>query len=126
MTALASTILDLLDAPPDPIPAHQRHSSTSREAAEEIAPHVNRLQLKVVRAYGEVWGDGYDGLTDEEAQDRLGMNASTQRPRRIELCRMGFLRDSGRKGTTRSGRWAVIYVVTSAGRAFLAAQGETR
>jgi len=37
------------------------------------------------------------GATDKEMQTALGMDGSTQRPRRIELLRAGLIRDMGCK-----------------------------
>jgi transcription initiation factor IIE alpha subunit len=51
-----------------------------------------------------------DGLTDEEMQTRLGMNPSTQRPRRIELARRGMVVEAGTRRTS-SGRMAVVWRV---------------
>jgi DNA-binding IclR family transcriptional regulator len=49
-----------------------------------------------------------DGLTDEEMQKRLGMNPSTQRPRRIELARRGMVVEAGTRKTA-SGRNASVW-----------------
>jgi hypothetical protein len=51
------------------------------------------------------------GATDEEIQFVVGMNPSTQRPRRIELVRMGLVRDSGTTRLTRAGRKATVWVI---------------
>lgn len=50
-----------------------------------------------------------DGLTDEEMQTQLGMNANTQRPRRVELVRDGWLEDSGYRRPTRGGDPAIVW-----------------
>lgn len=52
-----------------------------------------------------------DGLTDEQIQQQLGMNPSTERPRRIELVDMGEIHDTGRTRETLSGRSAVVWGV---------------
>jgi hypothetical protein len=83
---------------------HQPHSATSRAAATAIAPDLNELQarvLGVIRLMGQA--------TDEQLQHALRMNPSTQRPRRIELAKLGLIRDSGRTAPTRSGRQAVLW-----------------
>ena len=87
---------------------HQPHSDTSREAAREIAPHLNRLQVKVI---DWIASRGDTGATDEEIQRALGMNPSTQRPRRIELLNRGLVVDSGSKRRTSSGRSATVWVL---------------
>jgi hypothetical protein len=87
----------------------QRHSDTSRAAAEEIEPRVTTLRRAVLDA---IRGAGDHGATDEELQVCLGMNPSTQRPRRIECVRAGLVRDSGRTRLTKSGRKAVVWTAT--------------
>ena len=91
----------------EPEPPYQQHSETSREAAVAIAPDMGTLRGKVY-AYIQQCGD--DGATDEEIQSALEMNPSTERPRRIELCAMRLVRDSGRSQLTRSGRRAVVWI----------------
>ena len=88
-------------------PPAQRHSRTSIAAAEQIEPRsetLRRAVLDYLRQCGE------NGATDEQMQESLAMNPSTQRPRRIELVELGLVRDSGRTGLTRSGRKAVLWV----------------
>lgn len=79
---------------------------TSEEAAERIEPSVETLRGKVLRF---VRSCGDNGATDEEVQDALSMNPSTERPRRIELERLGFVQDSGKIRLTRSNRKAVVW-----------------
>jgi len=85
----------------------QPHSETSREAAESMEPAAavmrNRV-LECLRRYGP--------LTDEQVQERLGMNPSTQRPRRVELWRSGLVEPAG-KGVVKSGRAAVLWRATT-------------
>jgi len=88
-----------------PEPPWVRHSATSRQSAVEIkAPAVNLRAL----VYGEIINTG--GATDQEIQQALNLDPSTQRPRRVELVHMGQVRDSGRKRKTVSGRMAVVWV----------------
>lgn len=87
-----------------------RDSVTSLEAAKAIEPRAGTLRAKVLAFLRE---RGSHGATDEEMQDRLGMNPSTQRPRRVELAAAGLIVDcSCRK--TRSGRNAVVWMVPHA------------
>jgi hypothetical protein len=86
-------------------PPHQRHSETSREAAEEIQPKVGHLQGKVFAALRLNPG------TDEELMYRIPMAANTLRPRRRELQLMGLIEDSGYRRKTRAGKYAVIWRV---------------
>ncbi len=86
---------------------YQSHSPTSEHAASLIEPQT--LKSKVFLYIVEC---GRDGATDDEIQVRLDMNPSTQRPRRVDLVREGFVTDSGRKRKTRGNRNAVVWVLT--------------
>lgn len=85
---------------------YQAHSPTSLAAAEAIRPAADTLRAAVLHFLEE---RGDDGATDEEMQDALGINPSTQRPRRIELVEAGWVKDSGRTRKTRSGGTAVVW-----------------
>jgi len=50
---------------------------------------------------------GEEGATDEECQRELGMNPSTQRPRRGELVDAGLIVESGTRLTASRRRAAV-------------------
>jgi hypothetical protein len=79
-------------------------SETSQAAAKSVVPNARTLRaavLRVIQALGP--------LTDEQIQEALHMNPSTQRPRRVELVEGGHVRDSGRRAKTRSGRSAVLW-----------------
>lgn len=88
--------------------AHQQHSDTSRQAAADIFKTANSLQVQV---YEAIAGSFAVGATDEEIQTWLGMNPSTQRPRRVELVKKGLVVDSGRTRQTRSGRQATVWAL---------------
>ncbi len=105
MTAAAQ--LGLLDWAPPPSAPHVAGSDTSRDAARAIRPALGDLQARVLECLRT-----RGGLTDEQIQDALGMAPSTQRPRRVELERAGYARDSGERRSTRSGRRAVVWVAT--------------
>lgn len=92
--------LDLLNYEPP----HQRHSDTSKAAADSIKHVIGPLHVKVLDAL-EVSG----GLTDEELCDLLCLGGNTLRPRRRELELMNRVRDSGKRRRTMSGRQAVIW-----------------
>ena len=93
-----------------PVPApYQRHSGTSYEAAERIAPSASSLRgmvLAYLRSRGE------HGATDEEGQAKLCLDGNTYRPRRVELARAGFVRMTGQTRKTSAGRAASVWVVT--------------
>lgn len=94
-------------------PPRQRHSETSAEAADKIEPNagtLRRLVLNHLRALGNA------GATDIEIQTALGLDPSTQRPRRVELCRDMLVHDSGRTRRTPSGRRATVWVADPAWR----------
>ncbi len=88
-----------------PAPA-QKHSITSMRAADSLDA-LNRLHRQVL-AFLEARPEG---ATDEEMQAGLGMNPSTQRPRRIELARRGLVVESGTRKTA-SGRMACVWKAT--------------
>ena len=82
-------------------------SITSAAAADSLdGETLNAMQRRVLELLQATPG----GLTDEEMQRRLGMNPSTQRPRRIELARRGLVVADGTRKTA-SGRMAVVWRV---------------
>lgn len=92
--------------------AHQAHSDTSKEAAQKAegqAPTQRERVLVCLRMCPA-------GLTDEEMQEMLDMNPSTQRPRRIELMDAGLIRKSGWTRRTRAGRRATVWLAAKAGQ----------
>lgn len=91
-------------------PPCQRHSDTSRAAAEAIKPKAGTLRARVL---ANVVAKGGHGVTDEEGQAALGMNPNTYRPRRRELEQAGKVVDSGLRRPTHAGRKAVVWMATS-------------
>ena len=91
----------------DPAP-YQAHSATSRAAASWA--DASGLSLTARGRVLRLLMDTRAALTDEEMQDELGMNASTQRPRRVELTRAGLVVPDG-EARTRAGRRAVCWRV---------------
>jgi hypothetical protein len=82
-------------------------SVTSAKAADSLGPAtLNAMQRQVFALLAATPG----GLTDEEQQRLLGMNPSTQRPRRIELARRGLVVEAGTRRTA-SGRMATVWRV---------------
>ena len=88
-------------------PPSQKHSPTSREAAEAVKPKRLTLRAQVYRYLVDC---GARGATDEEMQDALSMGANTQRPRRRELQLTKQIDDSGLTRATKSGRQAVVWI----------------
>lgn len=83
-----------------------RDSETSEAAAESMKPDAATLRGQVLEFIRQA-----NGATDEETQQGLRMNPSTQRPRRVELVERLLVRDGGKKRRTSSGRWAVVWEV---------------
>ena len=80
-------------------------SRTSMLAADSLTPErMNALQ----KAVYALLASEPAGLTDEQIQTRLGMNPSTERPRRIELARRGLVVEAGTRKTA-SGRMASVW-----------------
>lgn len=89
------------------LPLFQRHSPTSRAAAESLTPTtINACQRKVL----DYLADHPEGATDEQMQIGIPMQPSTQRPRRIELVKLRMIEQAG-EGKTRSGRRAAKWRV---------------
>jgi hypothetical protein len=94
-------------------PGYQKHSATSKAAADSIRPKaLGDLHRKV---WAHIRDSG--GCTDEAGQEALGLAPNTYRPRRRELELAGYVGESGRTALTHSGRSASIWVVTAKGRA---------
>jgi len=83
-------------------------SDTSKEARQhlEATGGINKLQTTV---YAYLLNHP---STDEEVQDALGMNPSTERPRRGELVEKHLVRDSGKRRNTKSGYRAIVWETT--------------
>lgn len=87
-------------------------SETSKAAALSIEPRSGTDRWLLLQYLRYVFRA--EGATDDEMQARLNLNPSTQRPRRIELCEAGLVRNSGQTRKTRSGRQAVVWIATEA------------
>lgn len=92
----------------DELPPHQRHSDTSTEAAELIAPNFGTLMAELLEVFKN---RPYSGLTDEEGQTLLKMEGNTYRPCRVTLMHRGWIEDSGQRRLTRSKRKAVVWIL---------------
>ena len=88
-------------------PPSQRHSDTSRAAAERIKGRIGPLHREIIAFLT----NSVRGATDEEMQADIPMPANTQRPRRVELTQQGIVTDSGRRKLTESKREAVVWVL---------------
>lgn len=83
-------------------------SGTSQQSGAAIGRLIPNLRDLVLEAFRRA---GASGLTDEEAQERTGLDPSTERPRRVELVRARLVMDSGRKRTTKHGRPATVWTI---------------
>jgi hypothetical protein len=88
---------------------HRRDDpDTSREAAEAVAPHMNRVRIAVVKFATHC---GYFGFTDYELNEYFMTTGSTYRSRRSELADLGLIIDSGRrKQQIDGGRNHIVWV----------------
>ena len=85
---------------------------TRRSAHEAIKPCAKTMRAQVLAA---IVAAGVDGLTDDEIQQQLGLQGSSERPRRIELQQAEMITQSGEVRPTASGRKAVCWVATVKG-----------
>lgn len=104
--------LDLFGQPrpahtPAPSVAGRETSAKSGQQILEAMPELRRNIFAFIRAQGG------RGATDEEIQLAMSLNPSTQRPRRVELERAGFIRAApeGKTRETKSGREAIVWVM---------------
>ena len=88
----------------------QQHSVTSIEAAISIARRLGPMELEILNLIEQCQAAGGNGLTDEELITTFGSQSA--RPRRIWLAATGKVRDSGFTRKTRSGRNAVVWVIS--------------
>lgn len=91
---------------------YQSHSEPSSHAAESIQEQTPTLRAKVFKCILQA---GSHGHTDEEIQFSLDINPNSERPRRIELVRLGMIRDSGKQRQTISGRKAAVWIAIMPG-----------
>ena len=78
---------------------------TSRLASEAAEPKSGTIRLEVLEC---IRNSGDSGLTDSQIQRQLGLDGSTQRPRRVELVNSAFI-VAGPPRRTVSGRRAVTW-----------------
>lgn len=93
------------------------HPATSFAAAAKVLGRTGTARHRVLLALAA------SGRTDEELQCHLGMSPNTERPRRVELVRHGYVADSGLRRASASGTRSIVWAPTDAGRAALRAVG---
>ncbi len=74
---------------------YQRHSATSRDAAILVSEKPTKIVQDRQKILAMVRRSG--PMTDREIQAALEMPGDTERPRRIELVRAGWLIDTGER-----------------------------
>ena len=97
----------LFDSATKEIAPHVAGSQTSKAAASEMSPYLGRLQACV---FDYIASRGPLGATDQEVQEALSIDSSTQRPRRCELAKKGLIRQAGIERETKSGRRAQVWI----------------
>lgn len=95
----------------EPTLPYVKTSPTSADAALRAEPRAGTDRATVLRIL-VIAGDY--GCTDEELQTISNLDPSTERPRRVELERGGWIKDSGKTRKTRSGRSAVVWIAVEA------------
>lgn len=93
------------------LPPHQSHSDTSTSAALSIAPKFGTMTRDVLVNLTKY----PNGLTDEEAQNIMGMQGNSYRPCRVTLMDRGFVADTGDRRKTNQRKDAVVWSVTPDG-----------
>jgi hypothetical protein len=111
---VSTLTLDLEDVERQPLPTapYQRHSDTSKAAAQELQKTLGPKQRTVLRLL--FWGPATDNELTGETVELYRWSVNTARPRRIELKKLGFVADTGEK---RDG--STVWALTEAGRAYL-------
>lgn len=89
---------------------------TTKLAALKVLPRTGTQRAEVLDA---IIGAGARGMTDAELQRSLGMNPSTERPRRVELVQGGWIIDSGQKRVSAGADLSIVWVLSLVGRARL-------
>ena len=82
-------------------------TDTSIMAAEEIKPHLGRLQAEV---YSYLLKQEAGGATCHEIAQMLGLSLQSATPRVYELRLKGKVRDSGHRRLTPTQRLAIVWV----------------
>lgn len=93
----------MLDLPPP----YQRHSETSKAAAESVRPKTVPYRTAII---GYVIGRAELGATREEISEALGIKLQTVCPRVGELLKLGEFVCADFKRPTRSGKSADVSI----------------
>lgn len=96
---------------PGRAPSRGRADDTDRAAAYAVMPRTGTQRRRVLAAIALA----EDGLTDHELADATGLYLYSAAPRRTELLRGGWVRDSGIRRATPLGADAVVWTLTEEG-----------
>ena len=111
-----------LSDPAANLPGAHHGRETERAAAYEIVPKSGTQRLRVLAAIAIAEDLG---RTDQELEELLDMPRPSPGNRRGELMAGGWVRDSGKRRPTRSGKDAVVWVLTEDGDRRLEQHEET-
>lgn len=96
------------------------HPQTSIDAAQRFLGRSGTCRHRLMHALATM------AATDEELQALLRIPANTQRPRRVELVRMGLVQASDQRRLTAAGNRSIVWTATALGRiALTASQNRT-
>jgi hypothetical protein len=122
-----SSELPLFDRPAEPIPPHARGSRTSLAAARHqrtttgeritVSETNRRLVLAALLDSGE------RGATDEDIRTATGLDLNTVRPRRLELVRQGYARETALTRSSDKGHDMTVWALALGGRKYLQGLG---
>lgn len=91
------------------------HGETAHKAAQAIKVRSGSQRGAVLLHLYTDHQAGNWGSADEVITEVTGLVPSSERPRRVELVRMGLVEDSGKVYMTRAGREAVVWRITHQG-----------
>lgn len=83
------------------------YQSTSRDAYESVKPELGPIDYQIVS-----WIRSTGGMTSDEIEDKTGFSHQTVSAQIRHLTERGILVKSLLKRKTRSGRAAIVWVVT--------------
>ena len=86
-------------------PGHKK-TDTSYQAAREIAHKAPTMRYQILEAIRDA---GDNGLTADEAAQKLCLLYVTARPRCTELKELGLIADSGRRRDSEHGKAQIVW-----------------
>lgn len=92
-------------------PAHHSAPKGTSEVAAKMIEPLSRSRRELV--FDAIKDSGLNGLTDEEGAAATGLSAQSYTPRRNELVKLGLVVDSRRRRSTRSGRQAAVWMLST-------------